>query len=145
MTNEKVTFDLDNFERGARAVFVKDGGRVACEVKAAFSIDSKDVLKRYATHSFIEFVEVSLGACWVKKDTSPGCLLMITDARIEGEALREMARCLTVDINAPVFFYAGAKIDMKPLSEKSDVRFNSFLAPICAAAKRLIGTAPCEK
>ena len=145
MTEEKVTFDFDNFERGARAVFVKEKGAVACEVKAAFSINSKDVVRRYATHSFVEFADISVGACWVKKAGTAGCLFLLTNAPIEGEALREIARNACVNEDMPIFLYANAKCEMTPLTKKTDARFQSLAAVIEAAAHRVLQDETCEK
>ena len=138
MTEEStVTFGMENFDRGARTCFVKENGAIARDIKAAFSIESENVKKRYATHSFVEFVNVSTGACLVQKPGSDACVFVVTDAKIERDALREIARRICVDVKCPVFFYAGAKLDMLPLVNVEDKRFASYAETMLAAARRL--------
>lgn len=137
MSEEKVSFGIENFERGAAACFVKNNGEIACDIKAPFSIDPEFVKRRFATHSFIEFINVSTRACLVEKPGAQPCVFVLTDAQICRAALREIGRRICLEVKRPVFIYAGAKVDMQLLEKVDDPRFESFAATLKTAACQL--------
>lgn len=135
---EKIVFSQAAFDAGACASFVKDSGRVAVDVRASFSIAPETVKKRLATHSFIEFAEVSAGACLVQNGSDqPPCVFLLTNAVLSNAVLREIGRRISHELGHAVFLFANAKAKMKPVTEISDERFEAFAATMIALARHL--------
>lgn len=139
---EKIVFTKDAFDSGACATFVKDAGRVAVDVRAAFSIDPKTVRKRLASHSFVEFADVSVGACLVQTKDERGadkepCIFLLTNAQMRNAALREIGRQVSKELHCAVFLYANGLTKMNPLTDATDKRFEAFSETLVALARRL--------
>ncbi len=139
---EKIVFTKDAFDAGACATFVKDAGRVAVDVRAAFSIDPKTVRKRLASHSFVEFADISVGACLVQTKDETGadkepCIFLLTNAQMRNAALREIGRRVSKEMGCAVFLYANGLTKMNPLTDERDKRFEAFAETLIALARRL--------
>ncbi len=143
MKEKRIVFGKELFAAGACASFVKDAGRVAVDVRAAFSIDPTDVRKRLATHSFIEFVQISTGACLVQAkdpetgDIQPPCIFLLTDASLSNDVLRQIGKRICSELSYAVFLFANGKADMKPVQTDKDPRFESFAQTLSSLARRL--------
>ena len=143
MKEEKIVFGKELFADGACASFVKDAGRVAVDVRATFSIDPEDVRKRLATHSFIEFVQVSTGACLVQAkdpetgEAQPPCIFLLTDAALSNAVLRQIGKRICTELSCAVFLFANGKAKMKPVQTDQDPRFESFAQTLASLARRL--------
>lgn len=143
MKEEKIVFGKELFSAGASASFVKDAGRTAVDVRAAFSIDPKTVRKRLATHSFIEFAHVATGACLVQTrdpktgTENPPCIFLLTDAALSNAVLRQIGKRVCSELSSAVFLFANGKADMKPVQTDKDPRFGAFAETLCALARRL--------
>ena len=140
---EKIVFSKSAFDAGACASFVKDEGRVAVDVRAEFSIDPATVRRQFASKSFIEFAEVSVGACLVQttdpdtKEKRPPCAFLLTNAKLGNAVLREIGRRVSAELKCAVFLYASASVQMKALTDVKDVRFEAFSETMASWARRL--------
>lgn len=138
--SQQIVFGQNGFEHGESALFVKDDGAVACQIRARFAIDPRHVIAAEQVKCFVEFTEVATSACLVKRpeEDAGRCVFLLTSASIEEAALREVGKRACKAQGLPVFLYANAKADMPPLKDKDDARFESFAAVILAAIDRLM-------
>jgi len=136
----KVEFPSEVFDEGACACFVKEGGKVAVDVRASFSIDPAHVKRRFATHSFVEFSEVSTGACLVQTGNASAhpCVFILTDAALSNAVLREIGRRASQEFALPVFLFANAKAQMVRLETEADPRLDAFAETLLAAARHVL-------